>query len=500
MLRPAFLISAQLQLAEGEAETAVTLYDAVRAANVPMSYRVGATSGAISARGSNGAGLLVELLRSDEDEIRDAALLAIREIPSDELAAALIAELETAEPELQALLIAAMAECRKAQCLDVVRAKAAGEDPRIRQEAFRVLGKIGDPSDAGVLLRALGDDRSPAESSIAAAALARIDGPEVDARILEALVSAADVESRVALIDVLDTRSPPSGTGELLRQAADPDPKVSIAAFLALRSLVGLDEVPALIALTKTREAGTVRAVAESAVYYACTRKSDSDPGAALVLAELDRATADLDKGSWIRVLRRLGYAEALPVIVASLSDDNSGLVTTAIDNLGKWPDPAPIGDLLAILEAGSNPSRHERVLAGVVQLAAAAVSRGDVRDDVALTWFRRVNRAIQSAEEKRLIVAGLSRWKHIESFRLLLPYLDDADVRTEAASAIVGAVAPAARGRDSVAATFYSIVEPVLEKISGTGDESLRDRIAVLRRDIEADESARSEEEAGKP
>ncbi len=503
-LRPdaaaACLIAAQLQLADGEAETAAALYDAVRAANVPVSYRVGATSGAIVARGSNGVGLLVELLRSDEGEIRNAALLTIREIPSDELASALIAELETAEPELQALLVAAMADCHNAQSLGAVRAQAASENPRVRQEAFRVLGKIGDPTDAGVLLRALGDNRSATESSIAAASLARIEGAEVDARILEALASATDANSRVALIAVLDARSPASATGALLKQAADPNQKVAMAAFRALRSLAGRNEVRALIALTKTHKDNSVRAAAESALYYACTRSSDSDPGAALVLAELNQASEDLDKGSWIKVLASLGYGEALPAIAASLHDDNPWLVTTAIDSLGKWPDPAPIADLLALVESTANPGYHERALAATLELATAAVARGGVQDEVAVAWFQRANQAVQSVEEKRLIVSGLGRWKHIESFRLLLPYLDDADVRTEAASAIVSAVAPESRGRNSVAATFSSKVGPVLEKISGTAEQSLVDRIAILRRDMEASQSATGREEAGKP
>ena len=50
-----------------------------------------------------------EQLRSEDRSLRNAALLAIREIPSDPLAVALNAELERATPELQVLLLLALA-------------------------------------------------------------------------------------------------------------------------------------------------------------------------------------------------------------------------------------------------------------------------------------------------------------------------------------------------------------------------------------------------------
>jgi hypothetical protein len=76
----ACLLAAEKQLADGQAEKAMGLYDAVRAAKVPLSYCVGATRGAILARKTNGIPFLVEQLRSAEPAIRNAALLTIREM------------------------------------------------------------------------------------------------------------------------------------------------------------------------------------------------------------------------------------------------------------------------------------------------------------------------------------------------------------------------------------------------------------------------------------
>ena len=59
--------------------------------------------------------------------------------------------------------------------------------------------------------------------------------------------------------------------------------------------------------------------------------------------------------------------------------------------------------------------------------------------------------------------------------------YLDDSDVKTEAAYAIVNAAEPLAKGPD------YKAVLTVLTKISGVQDQRLLDKIANLQRNIEA-------------
>jgi HEAT repeat protein len=347
------------------------------------------------------------------------------------------------------------------------------------------LGKIGDHTDADVLLKGL-SSKDPTESSIASSSLARIEGPEVDALILKALILARDADLRLALIDVLDARSPAGATGELLRQAADPNPKVGLAAFRALRSLVGAGEVPALISLTKNCREGSLRAAAEETLNYACTRTSDPAPAGKIVLAELKRAADDVDRASWIKALAATGYAEALPTIAASLSDANAWLVGVTIDNLGKWRGPAPIDHLLAFAETAPNPAQRGRALTAAIQLAATAGAGRQAPDNEVAAWFQRTGRAARSAGDRRVIISGLARWQHEQSILLLLPYLDDSEVKSAASLAILAAAEPVATGPG------YAMLKPVLDRIaSETKQQSVIDRIAILRRAMAATEAA---------
>jgi HEAT repeat protein len=481
----AALIAAEFHLAAAQPRTAIALYDAVRAANVPLSSRIGATRGAIIARKAGGIELLVSLLKSDDRETRNAALLTVREIPGDELAETLNRELESARPELQAQLIEAVADCHNSRSVQLARAKATSDSALVRVAAFRTLGKIGDRSDAEVLLKAVSSGRTPAESTAASASLARIESAEVDALILKTLTATADVGARVALIDLLEARSPAAATGELLRQAADPNPSVSLAALRAIRSTAGVREIPALIALTKASKDDAGRGAAEDALFRACTRTSDSDRAGEMVLEEFKASTELRDKASWIKTLAAMGYNKAVPAIAPSLRDSNPSLVALALDNLSKWPNPAPIDDLLGFVDIASDAGVRQRAMNGVVQLAAGAGNARQAPAAVVAAWFQRAGKSARSTQEKGTVVSGLGRWTDVESVKLLVPYLDDREVRTEAASAIVYAAGPVAQGPD------YAILVPLLERISGMGNSLLTDRVNILKLSIAVTEKA---------
>ncbi|MGA2660749.1 MAG: HEAT repeat domain-containing protein [Verrucomicrobiota bacterium] len=459
----ACLLAAEKQLADGQAQMAVTLNDAVRTASVPAVYRAAATRGAILARQSDGVTFLMEQLRAEDPVVRQAALLTIREMPGPALAGALNAELDKAGPELELQLISALADCHNAQSLELLEAKAAGGDPGVRRAALRVLASIAGPSQAGVLLKVLAENRGAAESMVAASSLERMEGAAVDDLVLEALLSAREARARVQLIRLLEVRGATSAVAELLKQAADPDETVSLAAFGALRALAGAGEVPALIALTKACKDERARDAAENAICSASTSTGNAEAAGDAVLAELERSAGPAEKNAWVRILISLGYAKALPALEAAMKDSNEAVAANAIENLGRWPDPGPVEALLAVVDTCPNPRSRQRALASVIQLAAVAADEHQRPDALVVGWLERASPAAHSLAERRRLISVLGRLKRLESFRLLLPWLDQPDLQTEAALAVVQ-IAPALVDSEDSAA-----LKSALEKIAAT-------------------------------
>lgn len=475
----ACLLVADRQRTSGDLKQAVTLYDLIRKAKVPMGFRVGATRGAILARGPGRVPFLIRQLRSKEAAIRDAALLTIREIPDDRLAAALNAELPHAVPEMQGKLLLALADCHNAQSIAVIQSLAGSPDPEIRKTALSVMGRIG-PSAAPALLEALQTVRPPEEKTIVLNALRALEGPEVDGLLLKTLLSANTPGVRIDLIRLLDNRLVEKAAPEIVKQAAGPDKDVSNVALSALKSLAGPAELPQLILLVKSSMNTQTADAAENALAGACSRLGDTASEA--VLNELKQATKPSERNSWIRVLVQVGYATALPAIEEAAGTSDPQVSQNALEQLGHWPNPAPMEALLKAMDSAAGPGTRERALGAVLDLATTATDEAQVPESAVVSWLKRADPVAQSLQQKRRILGLLGRLKTIESFQWLASYLDDPSLRTEAASGVLQIIPELAK-KDGAEA-----LKAALEKIAATVSNSdLRDRAIQLEKTLPA-------------
>jgi len=476
----ACLLAAEHQLSLGKPARALAVYEAVRNADVPLSYRIGATRSAILNQ-ENDSDFLIQQLRSKESAIRNVAVLTARQNPSDSFAAVLNNEIGNVSGDLQLQLIDALTDCHNAQSKPIIRKLVGSADAQVRLTALNVLRQIGDPGSVPVLLRVLQKNRGTEEVSMAVNTLEPIQGDGIDELILTTLSSEQTSEVRIILIRLLEARVVTRAASVLLAQAADPDQAVCLAAVQALGSLASFDELPRLIQLTRECTDSKIKDAAANAVYAVCRNKEQGDHSARLILEELTKASLVSDKTVWIRVLALLGYAEALPTITAVLSETNKTLAQSTISSLGRWPGPLPINALFDFAEGDSPISLRTHALMVALRLATAAGEREQATEGLQMVWFQRASKAVQSVEEKRLLISGLGRIKQRASIELLAAYLDDTDVKMEAVHAIVNAAAPLVKGPD------YQVVETVLAKISGVEDTRLMSQIEALKRDIKA-------------
>ncbi|MEI6646918.1 MAG: family 16 glycoside hydrolase [bacterium] len=104
----ACLLAAERQWKLGQTECAKALYDEVRVAKVPASYRSGATRGAILMRKEQGLAFLIEQVKSADPVAQQAACQTAREFPVKTVTAALVAALNSASTHEQVCLRAAM--------------------------------------------------------------------------------------------------------------------------------------------------------------------------------------------------------------------------------------------------------------------------------------------------------------------------------------------------------------------------------------------------------
>jgi len=471
----ALLIAAETELAQGRTTSAARLFETVRNARLPDSYRAAAVRGSILASKPGGrVALVIEQLRADDRSIRNIALMTIREVPSSALADVLNAELKTADPDLDVQILMTLIDCHNAKSVAAVKAKVDADRADVREAALTALSQIGSPADAATFLEAFRKNRSPEETAIATRYLTSEENSEVDREILRALETESETANRIRLIRVVAARGMTNAMPELLKQADSPDTKIRVAAIQAIRAVGGTQDIPTLIAYTRSSSDETVRDSASVTIADLCRKSANPQAEADLVLAELNQTIDPSLRHCWLSVLTSLRSVKVLPILQADLVNDNDSVALNAITDLGRWPDPSPIEDLLNVAESSPNPVRRESALRNAVGLATAAAEENQRPNGVIFKWLSRADKASQTVEEHRRVLSGLGRLTTIESFRLLVGHLDDG-LENEAGVAIAAMALPLAKKG------YAAEVKETLDRIAATGnDQELQNNAAT--------------------
>ena len=468
--------------AADRSENAEALYEAVRRAELPVAVRAAATRGAILVRREGALPLLAEQLRSSEEAFRHIGIRCVRELSPDALPPrAFLPELDRLPAPLQALLIAALADRRDAAAyLGALEARAGDDDEVVRLAALQALGKIGGDSTVPVVLRATTGPEGPGQNA-AWAALARMRAPGVDAALLDAL-GAAPPARRVRLIAVLSERNAGSATPALFAQAAAPEPEVRAAAWRALAIVARPADLPELLRRAATARDEAERTLADRAIVTTSMKVLEPARRADAVLAAFREAPDAATKAALLRplgaIVRAMGGShEVFFAIRPALQDPAEAVRAAALKVLADWPDATPTTALLEVANrADASAAAHEVALAGAIRMATSVASGRERSPLNVVAAFTDANRAVRTRGEKLMIVSGLGNLRRAEAVALLQPYLEDDDVRAEAALALVQ-IAPALANTPHAAT-----LRPLLERVAAReADEDVRRKAARL-------------------
>ena len=428
----ACLAGAERRLAQKKRSEAVKLYDTVRNADIPGQIRVAATYGAILARGSEGISLLIEQLKADDPRMVEIALRAARELPGPAVTQALVAELNKSEPDVQVLLIKVLVDREDPSAYESIKALAANRSREVRIESLKVLGRIGDASAVPVLLEAAGagDD----EATIAAAALRILEGESVDQAIIKGM-KAAKSKVRPELIGVLADRHCTTATAALLSEAASEDDTLATAAFKALTSLAGPKDLPALVELLAGLRSDQVRTHAENAVVAAAGKIEDQNKRTDEILTRLTSTGMVASRSSLLRVLGRIANDKAFETLQNAAGEKNDEILDTAIRALAAWPDSKALETLSAISQKTSNNTHRVLALRGYVRLLGldTKLSQKEKAD-----MYKLAMNTAAGANEKKLVLAGLANVAHPDVLKIILDYIDQPEVKSEAVLAAI--------------------------------------------------------------
>ena len=410
--------AATASLLAAEARGDSKIYDAILKADVPRHSYLAAVRGAILSKRS--LSFLLKHLRSKEKEVRELAFLSLRSFHGEGLTEALHKELNASNGVDPVLVVYALRDRPNLDTVNVLIAKLSGANGELALALINALGQLGGIESATALIPLI-------EKEEVMDALVQMQGKGINHSIVANLKTEKDVTQRLSLISLLGDRHAKEGIGALLEQANDRDSEIRAAAFRAMRPMVGLAQVPELIALFKATEKKT-GSLALSALVNACRRSHPNEAAGDQILAELNSTSVLKQRESWIRILIDMGYDPALRIILKDLKSSDPETVKNTISWLARWPNPAPVDALFPLTE---NSDDQIVALNSILTLIATSEDM-----DERLVWLKQAQPLVSSQAEKRKFISLVGRTFVPASLEILKPFLQDVEVAGEAQAA----------------------------------------------------------------
>lgn len=425
------IAAAQHLIAEGEAEVAYRTLNKINAESLPEHVQFGLLEWKARARPRGAHSFLLDELEGTDAKRRDFAAMIIATLPESSVAR-YIRPLWNLPVEGQIALLRALGLRGDAAVEETLIAAIGSEDAGVRAAAMQALGALDTPGS----IPALADYLTPAEAPEAKAAyealrLSRVEG--VDALLAQGLDSAAP-DRCARLLDLLTDRMAREAVDAGVRYlSGTSEPMVRVAAWRALAQLGTAEDFPKAIELLPSQAEGEEQAAAIKALGAIAAHNRET------VTPLLVNALASAQPAQYpalLRALERIGSVEALTAVAGLLQHEDAGVRDEAAKSLGDWPNAEALPYLLKLAES-ENAAHHDRGLRGYVRLVRSESDQA--RKAEQLSQAMALSR---SKEDRWTVLAAYGTAIAPQTVEVLLPLLDDQEVKDEAAAALINVCA----------------------------------------------------------
>ncbi|MCX6998515.1 MAG: hypothetical protein NTV49_15885 [Kiritimatiellaeota bacterium] len=408
---------------------------------------------------------LVAAVNSSNRTDSVSALHTLLAMPGAQSTGALNQILASGPDHLRIALLNALAGANSPAFSGAVAANLKHSDVDVRTAAIQTLhGKQGLASLLDLLPSASADELLELKKHILALADKK-DLPDI-----AAVLAKAPALAQVVILDILSQRRAIACVTVVLGAAASADPAVRLAAMKALGTTAAPAQLPQMMALALKSTAADEQAAALRAVVAVAKVLPEAEQRAGMVLDVYPNAPAGI-KAQLLGVLPELGGQQALETVTGAVTGPEDSIRNAAVGALANWPDQAAAATMLQAAAVITNLTHQALLLRGFVRL----VRESGQPDTAKLGRYQEALAAARRSDEKKIILGALVDVKTLAALQLLDKYLDDPELRDEAASVAVLVACPEGnyKGLTDPAA------RPVLVRMAGViKDEPVRKKV----------------------
>lgn len=444
-LQPAFtdawLVMADQLLKQQNSEKAAAIYRRIYNSSSPFQARIPAFVGLVHSATPDSQELVLNALLGNEPTLQSAAAGLVLRMPGTDLTARLVQRASNASTSTQVMVLRILGSRADSSAMAFAKQKAKDPDLHVRIEALKALAIIGDGSVIQLLAQAAASANTE-ERDTARTSLVNLRTKDADPSLLKSLAQSLPNEKKGSariqreLIKAVLGRKMRQGVPELLKAAAARDASVRTEAFGALAELAKSSDLPALTGLLLKETSDNSRKAAEKAVASAARTVADENSRSDAVVSALPAATTADTSASIIRVLGQIGGKGALSALRSLRKESHDETVQDAVVRaLASFPSVDAIQDNLQIATESSSTIHRVLALRGFSHMMAMPSDRPSTET---VAFCRQALQLATRAEDKKMVVGEIAGVGQPEALDLILPYLNDPELKDEAVAACI--------------------------------------------------------------
>jgi HEAT repeat protein len=411
---------------------------------------------------------LLPLIEKGDIQFRVAALDAVSKIPGENVTSALVARLASVwQADLRAEMLDALAKRRDVAARPAVLAAIKDADAAVRAAAIHSLVAL-DAQEAIPPLVEMIVSRNDETAKLAADSLGRIPGDPPLAAAADA-INTAPAKAKVALIELLAARVASAHRNVVLKQAADADASVRLAALRTMEKIGSDQDAARLVEIAVAATDGGEQSAALRAAAACAARGSDAEHRADAFIAALAGAKGG-KRAAIERAMAKVGGAKALELVLADLKSEDVKTREGALDALADWQDGAALPPLLEVARTGTTDAQQVTAIRGVIQVIKNAPGTPAATKAHA---YSEAFAAAKRLEEKKMILGAVGNEKGQEFFDLAALALEDETLSREAALAVIKTALPPAKGQPGLKGA--TVIETLKKAIPACPDPNLK-------------------------
>jgi len=377
--------------------------------------------------------LLVDAMKVDNKPYRMTAIryAAANNTPVNPWASALNSSKNN---EAKAEILSLFGMLKSDETVNIVSSYMDDPDAAVRQQAILTLALLKKSEAVPAILTYTLSYPAEPDSKTARAALLQTVGMD-QLPLLTAALDGAPEGAKVVLIEVIAAKGDPDFFDILYAQIAQTGAERS-AAIDNLHLVSDQGDLGDLMKLFDQLEDKDEIAAIETALVAAIDRGSHKEVSTQALLLHAARSYS-LEK--YIGVLAKVGGKEALEAVYESYGSGDEETRKRAFTGLIKSGDINAASPLFKICTQSTDSREKEAAFKNYVRI----VSTSALPDDQQLLLLRKIETLASSPDDTGLLIRAMGRIKTFLSFVTLSTYLEEEELKSQAANALVSVVLP---------------------------------------------------------